>query len=129
MYTGIYLPSEDDPSLRSGPHIPLRISSKLPMSVNNDLEEFYQNDKPYLCHYCAVYCFLLTKLSSSEQIKYFNSDPRLLQTLKFKPKITISTELENTYNRQSYLYHLCLRKTVIFELPHEKLSSSLRTYQ
>ena len=92
------------------------------MSVNNDLDSFYEKSKGgnpvYNEH--AMYSFLLTLLTRDEIRQFLKKDPKLLNTLHYEPNFASLTQstLENKLNR--YIYYLCQRQTVNLKLAEKE---------
>ena len=111
------MPSHDDPFSSFGCHIALSISDNIPMSVNNDLDSFYENmkDGKYVTNKHAIYSFLLTKLNNEEYRQFLIKDPKMLDTFKHEPNYALLTNLEERNKPKPYIYHLCQRQTVFIK--------------
>ena len=108
------MPSQDDPFSSFGCHISLSKSDSVPMSVNNDLDCFYEKikDGDHVNNEHAIYSFLLTLLSNDENRQFLIKDPELLNTLKYVPNFASLTQSAREKKSCRYIYYLCQRQTV-----------------
>ena len=116
------MPSQDDPFRSFGCHIALSISDKIPMSVNNDLDYFYENmkDGRYINNKHAIYFFLFKHLTSEEYRQFLRKDPKLHQLFKHEPNYSSLMNTEEQNQSKPYIYHLCQRQTVILKPNDER---------
>ena len=114
FYDTVYLPSQDDPFDSFGCHIALKKSDSIPVSVNNDLDCFYEKIRvgDHVNNQHAIYSFLLTRFSHEENHQFLQKDPKLLNTLKYETKFTSLFQLARENNSNWYIYYLCQRQTV-----------------
>ena len=113
FYDNIFLPSQDDPFSSFGCHIALTKSDSIPVSVNNDLDRFYNTIKTgySINNEHAIYSFLLTLLSLDEKRQFFQKDPKFLNVLKYKPNFASLLQSVRENNSKLYIYYLCQRQT------------------
>jgi len=117
FYKNIFLPSQDDPFHSFGCHIALSISDKIPMSVNNDLDLFYENmnDGLNVNDKHSSYSFLSVQLTGEEYRQFEQKDPRLLKTLRYVPNYSSLTKSASNNDKIRYIHHLCKRQTIILK--------------
>jgi len=131
FYNNTFLPSQDDPFRSFGCHIALSISDKIPMSVNNDLDYFYENmkDGKYIKNKHALYLFLFTHLTSEEYRQFLRKDLKLDQSFKHKPNYSFLTNTEEQNKLKPYIYYLCQRQTVTLKPSDVRASWAIFTLQ
>ena len=84
------------------------------MSINNDLDCFYENIKAgdRVNNEHAIYSFLLSRLSNKENRQFLQKDPKLLNTLKYETQFASLLQSARENNSKWYIYYLCQRQTV-----------------
>ena len=127
FYEKIFLPSQDDPFSSFGCHIALSISDSIPMSINNDLDCFYENIKVgnRVNNEHAIYSFLLSRLSNEENRQFLHKDPKFLKTLKYETKFASLLQSARENNSKWYIYYLCQRQTVNLKPTNEREGLSI----
>ena len=97
------------------------------MSINNDLDCFYENIKAgdRVNNEHAIYSFLLSRLSNKENRQFLQKDRKLLNTLKFETKFASLLKSVRENNSKLYIYYLCQRQTVYLKPTNKREGLSI----